>query len=165
MVFIGPSSESIQAMGDKIESKRIAAKAQVNMIPGFDGEVEDEDHAVKISNDIGNVLNFVTYADTCILHVKDLLTKLIQNKYNTEINKLHTHIHKYNKNNLTKHFKIFHKLSIDFKTYFKSAHTKLAKICLCTLSYMASIVIFTSECKKLQQNMISSKCFSSYGFK
>ena len=40
-------------MGDKIESKRIAAKAGVNMIPGYDGEVKDVDHAVEIANDIG----------------------------------------------------------------------------------------------------------------
>lgn len=52
-VFIGPSSKSIRMMGDKIESKRIASKAKVNMIPGFDGEVRDEDHAVLVSKDIG----------------------------------------------------------------------------------------------------------------
>ena len=40
-------------MGDKIASKRIAKAAGVNMIPGYDGEVADEDEAVKISNDIG----------------------------------------------------------------------------------------------------------------
>jgi propionyl-CoA carboxylase alpha chain len=40
-------------MGDKIESKRIATAAKVNLIPGFDGEVADEDEAVKISNQIG----------------------------------------------------------------------------------------------------------------
>ncbi|ESO05820.1 hypothetical protein HELRODRAFT_188188 [Helobdella robusta] len=52
-MFIGPTSFSIKAMGDKIESKRFALKAKVNMIPGFDGEVKDEDHAVKVANDIG----------------------------------------------------------------------------------------------------------------
>ena len=40
MEFIGPSSESINKMGDKIESKRIAT----NMIPGHDGVVADADH-------------------------------------------------------------------------------------------------------------------------
>ena len=44
-------------MGDKIESKRIAAKAGVNMIPGYDGEVADVDHAVKIANDIGMLIS------------------------------------------------------------------------------------------------------------
>ncbi len=53
-MFIGPSSFSIKAMGDKIESKRIAARAHVNMIPGFDGEVHGEEEAVRIANDIGN---------------------------------------------------------------------------------------------------------------
>lgn len=53
VVFIGPSSKSIQAMGDKIQSKRIAAAAKVNLIPGFDGEVENEDDAVRIAKDIG----------------------------------------------------------------------------------------------------------------
>ena len=51
--FIGPSSGPIKSMGDKIESKRIATAAKVNMIPGYDGEVDDEDQAVKIANDIG----------------------------------------------------------------------------------------------------------------
>ncbi|CAF1227807.1 unnamed protein product [Didymodactylos carnosus] len=51
--FIGPSSESILAMGDKIESKRIAKKANISMIPGFDGEVNDVEHCVQISRDIG----------------------------------------------------------------------------------------------------------------
>lgn len=53
VVFIGPTSESIKAMGDKIESKRVAQKAKVNMIPGYDGEVKDENEAVKVANDIG----------------------------------------------------------------------------------------------------------------
>lgn len=53
VVFIGPTSASIKAMGDKIESKRVAMRAKVNMIPGFDGEVKDEDEAVKVANDIG----------------------------------------------------------------------------------------------------------------
>ncbi|XP_022288270.2 propionyl-CoA carboxylase alpha chain, mitochondrial-like [Crassostrea virginica] len=51
--FIGPSSSSIKAMGDKIESKRIASKAKVNMIPGHDGVVEDAEHCVKLANEIG----------------------------------------------------------------------------------------------------------------
>uniref|UniRef100_A0A1I8GL11 Propionyl-CoA carboxylase alpha chain, mitochondrial n=2 Tax=Macrostomum lignano TaxID=282301 RepID=A0A1I8GL11_9PLAT len=53
VVFLGPNSKAIRAMGDKIESKRIANKAKVNCIPGFDGEVKDADEAVKIANDIG----------------------------------------------------------------------------------------------------------------
>lgn len=51
--FIGPTSASIQAMGDKIQSKRVAEGAGVNMIPGYDGEVKDEHQAVQVANDIG----------------------------------------------------------------------------------------------------------------
>lgn len=51
--FIGPSSKSIMAMGDKIMSKRIAKEAKVNIIPGFDGAIKDENHCLEISNKIG----------------------------------------------------------------------------------------------------------------
>ena len=53
VVFIGPGSKAIHSMGDKIESKRIAAKAGVNMIPGYDGIVKDANHAVELAKDIG----------------------------------------------------------------------------------------------------------------
>lgn len=52
-VFIGPPGKAISLMGDKIESKKIAADAGVNTIPGFKGEVKDTDHAVKIAEEIG----------------------------------------------------------------------------------------------------------------
>ncbi|CAJ0608481.1 unnamed protein product [Cylicocyclus nassatus] len=52
-VFIGPNSKAVLSMGDKIHSKQIATAAKVNMIPGFDGEIEDEDMCVKVANDIG----------------------------------------------------------------------------------------------------------------
>ncbi|KAJ1369924.1 Propionyl-CoA carboxylase alpha chain, mitochondrial [Parelaphostrongylus tenuis] len=52
-VFIGPNSKAILDMGDKINSKKIATEAKVNMIPGFDGEINDEDMCVKVANDIG----------------------------------------------------------------------------------------------------------------
>ena len=55
VIFIGPKSSAIQAMGDKIESKRIAAAAQVNLIPGFDGQVDDEEKAVEVANQIGRL--------------------------------------------------------------------------------------------------------------
>uniref|UniRef100_A0AC34GDX3 Biotin carboxylation domain-containing protein n=1 Tax=Panagrolaimus sp. ES5 TaxID=591445 RepID=A0AC34GDX3_9BILA len=38
--FIGPNSKAILDMGDKIHSKKIATKAKVNMIPGYDGEIK-----------------------------------------------------------------------------------------------------------------------------
>ena len=53
VMFVGPNSYAIQSMGDKIESKRIATKAKVNLIPGFDGEISDENHALEVANDIG----------------------------------------------------------------------------------------------------------------
>lgn len=44
MTFIGPDTDAIQAMGDKIESKLIAKAAKVNTIPGFDGVVKVQAH-------------------------------------------------------------------------------------------------------------------------
>ena len=51
--FIGPPVNAIAAMGDKIESKKLALKAGVNVVPGFVGEIDDTEHAVRISNEIG----------------------------------------------------------------------------------------------------------------
>ncbi|XP_028401675.1 propionyl-CoA carboxylase alpha chain, mitochondrial-like [Dendronephthya gigantea] len=53
VVFIGPNSYSMQAMGDKIESKIVAKKANVNIIPGFDGVVKDDEEAIKHAREIG----------------------------------------------------------------------------------------------------------------
>ena len=53
VVFIGPPSPSIEAMGDKITSKKIAQEAKVSTVPGYMGLIEDADEAVKISNEIG----------------------------------------------------------------------------------------------------------------
>ena len=52
---MGPNSEAIHMMGDKIESKRIGNQAKVNTIPGYDGEVPTEDDAVRIAHDIGQL--------------------------------------------------------------------------------------------------------------
>ncbi len=51
--FIGPSSDAIVQMGDKITSKKIAQKAGVNIIPGYEGFVTSQDHAVTIAKEIG----------------------------------------------------------------------------------------------------------------
>ena len=51
--FIGPPVNAIAAMGDKIESKKLALKAGVNVVPGFVGEIEDTEHAVRIATEIG----------------------------------------------------------------------------------------------------------------
>jgi len=53
IAFIGPPAGAIAAMGDKIESKKLAKAAGVNVVPGFVGEIRDTDHAVEISGDIG----------------------------------------------------------------------------------------------------------------
>jgi propionyl-CoA carboxylase alpha chain len=53
IVFIGPNPHAIAAMGDKIESKKAAAKAQVSTVPGFLGEISDAKHAMKIAAEIG----------------------------------------------------------------------------------------------------------------
>ena len=53
VVFIGPNSPAIRAMGDKIESKKIARRAGVNTIPGYDGLIRDADHAVELATAIG----------------------------------------------------------------------------------------------------------------
>jgi len=53
IAFIGPKTRAIEAMGDKITSKKLAAEAGVNTIPGFTDVLRDADHAVEISNEIG----------------------------------------------------------------------------------------------------------------
>ncbi|MXO95999.1 acetyl/propionyl-CoA carboxylase subunit alpha [Erythrobacter aquimaris] len=53
IAFIGPPVGAIAAMGDKIESKKLAREAGVNVVPGFVGEIRDTEHAVEISGDIG----------------------------------------------------------------------------------------------------------------
>ena len=53
IVFIGPNPHAIDAMGDKIESKKAAAAAGVSTVPGYMGIIESEDEAVKIAKDIG----------------------------------------------------------------------------------------------------------------
>ncbi|QCK87744.1 acetyl/propionyl/methylcrotonyl-CoA carboxylase subunit alpha [Phreatobacter aquaticus] len=53
IVFIGPNPHAIAAMGDKIESKKAAAAANVSTVPGYLGVIEDDVHATKIANEIG----------------------------------------------------------------------------------------------------------------
>ncbi|MEO9970694.1 MAG: acetyl/propionyl/methylcrotonyl-CoA carboxylase subunit alpha [Hyphomonadaceae bacterium] len=51
--FIGPNAHAIEAMGDKISSKKLAAEAGVSTVPGHMGLIEDTVEAVKISKEIG----------------------------------------------------------------------------------------------------------------
>lgn len=53
IVFIGPTPESIRAMGDKSTAKETMLKAAVPTIPGSDGLLEDEQEAVAIARQIG----------------------------------------------------------------------------------------------------------------
>ena len=53
IIFIGPDTLAIQAMGDKIESKKLALDAKVNCVPGHTEALRDAEHAVEISKDIG----------------------------------------------------------------------------------------------------------------
>jgi propionyl-CoA carboxylase alpha chain len=53
IAFVGPPPGAIAAMGDKIESKKLAKEAGVNVVPGFLGEIADTEHAVQIATEIG----------------------------------------------------------------------------------------------------------------
>ncbi|WP_339915677.1 acetyl/propionyl/methylcrotonyl-CoA carboxylase subunit alpha [uncultured Brevundimonas sp.] len=53
ITFIGPNPRAIEAMGDKITSKKFAAEAGVSTVPGHMGLIETTDHAVQIANEIG----------------------------------------------------------------------------------------------------------------
>ena len=53
IAFIGPPPAAIAAMGDKIESKKLAKAAGVDVVPGFLGEIADTEDAVRIASDIG----------------------------------------------------------------------------------------------------------------
>ena len=53
IVFIGPNVGAIEAMGDKIESKKFANAAKVSTVPGFLGVIETPEEAVKIADGIG----------------------------------------------------------------------------------------------------------------
>src|SRR5215813_10868252 len=53
VVFIGPTPEAIAVMGDKIESKKLAQKAKVNIVPGYLGVIKNDKEAVKIARGVG----------------------------------------------------------------------------------------------------------------
>jgi len=53
VAFIGPNVRAIEAMGDKIASKKLALEAGVTTVPGHMGLIEDADEAVKIANKVG----------------------------------------------------------------------------------------------------------------
>src|SRR5436305_2525163 len=53
IAFIGPNPEAIDAMGDKIASKKLAAEAGVSTVPGFLDVITDVAHAIRIAESIG----------------------------------------------------------------------------------------------------------------
>ncbi|MEP7328668.1 MAG: acetyl/propionyl/methylcrotonyl-CoA carboxylase subunit alpha [Betaproteobacteria bacterium] len=53
IVFIGPKAPSIAAMGDKIASKKLAAKANVSTIPGYTDVIANATDAVRIAREVG----------------------------------------------------------------------------------------------------------------
>ncbi len=53
VIFIGPSTKAIEAMGDKITSKKIAIDAKVSTVPGHMGIITDQKEATKIADKIG----------------------------------------------------------------------------------------------------------------
>jgi propionyl-CoA carboxylase alpha chain len=53
IVFIGPNRRAIEAMGDKIESKKFANAAKVSTVPGYLGVIETPEHAAEIADEIG----------------------------------------------------------------------------------------------------------------
>ncbi len=53
IAFIGPNTKAIEIMGDKIASKKFAAKAKVNTVPGHMGLIENPEEAVRIATEVG----------------------------------------------------------------------------------------------------------------
>jgi propionyl-CoA carboxylase alpha chain len=53
IVFIGPNPRAIEAMGDKIESKKFAAAAKVSTVPGYLGAIDSPERAAEIADEIG----------------------------------------------------------------------------------------------------------------
>lgn len=51
--FIGPSAESMEAVGDKVAARKLAKKAKVPLVPGSNGKVENEDEALAVAEKIG----------------------------------------------------------------------------------------------------------------
>ncbi|MHC4744811.1 MAG: acetyl-CoA carboxylase biotin carboxylase subunit [Planctomycetota bacterium] len=51
--FIGPSVEAMELLGDKVAARKLAVKASVPIVPGSDGEIQDENEALKLANEMG----------------------------------------------------------------------------------------------------------------
>jgi len=53
IIFIGPPPEAMRLLGDKVEARKLAKKAGVDLVPGSDGVVADEAEGLKIAGEIG----------------------------------------------------------------------------------------------------------------
>ena len=53
IIFIGPPVEAMQLLGDKVQARKLASKADVPVVPGSDGAVEKESQALKLANKMG----------------------------------------------------------------------------------------------------------------
>jgi propionyl-CoA carboxylase alpha chain len=87
VAFIGPNVRAIAAMGDKIESKKLALAAKVNTVPGYIGEITDAAHARKIAAEIGYPVMVKASAGgggkgLRIVHKEDELVQAIQSSQN-----------------------------------------------------------------------------------
>lgn len=51
--FIGPSVEAMKLLGDKVAARKLAMKVSVPVVPGSDGEIEDETEALKLAGKMG----------------------------------------------------------------------------------------------------------------
>jgi propionyl-CoA carboxylase alpha subunit len=87
VTFIGPNVKAIAAMGDKIESKKLALAAKVNTVPGFIGEIKDDSHARRIAKEIGYPVMVKASAGgggkgLRIVHKEDELVQAIKSSQN-----------------------------------------------------------------------------------
>jgi acetyl-CoA carboxylase biotin carboxylase subunit len=53
IIFIGPTPEAMRLLGDKVEARRLAKKAGVEIVPGSEGVMQNEAEALKLANEIG----------------------------------------------------------------------------------------------------------------
>ncbi len=53
LIFIGPSPEILQSLGDKVEARKLAKKSGIPIIPGSDGYISSLDDAEKVAEEIG----------------------------------------------------------------------------------------------------------------
>ena len=53
ITFIGPSPQAMHLLGDKVQARALAIQAQVPVVPGSEGTIQDEVEAIKLANKIG----------------------------------------------------------------------------------------------------------------